>query len=109
MLKNGGWERGVRGSPGARHRPRRKGAVDRGEQQPHGATSCQTWQPQRLVRLQTSNYLANGLSRASEHTARRTTKPGRSLHRDDNVYILEGRRRCGYRCRSSYEAGNYLP
>jgi hypothetical protein len=49
MLKNSGWKRGVRGFPRARHRPRRKGAVDRrGERE-----------PQRPVRLGSRNVLSD--------------------------------------------------
>lgn len=91
MLKNGGRDRGVFAAPRTRHRPRRKGAVDRrGERQ-----------PQRPVRLGSRNVLSDFRLQTTQPTTSAElqivplgvqTNPGQNLHRDDNFHILEGRR-----------------
>lgn len=78
-------------APRTRHRPRRKGAVDRrGERQ-----------PQRPVRLGSRNVMSDFRLQTIQPTTSAElqivplgvqTNPGQSLHRDDNVHILEGRR-----------------
>jgi hypothetical protein len=85
------WAGEVFAAPGTRHRPRRKGAVDRrGERQ-----------PQRPVRLGSRNVLSDFRLQTTQPTTSAElqivplgvrTNPGQNLRRDDNVHILEGRR-----------------